>query len=179
MDMQQQVSVDTDDAVGITSAQTEENVQFLTFTIGDEEYGVDIMTVREVMGWTGTTRLPNTPEHIRGVINLRGVILPIFDLRARFGKGLTEATDKHVVIVMAVGARTVGILVDTVSDILTASADDIKPAPDSGGDVEQQFVSGLIAVRDRMVVALEMEKLFDKDLNIDLGTVEIESVATA
>lgn len=155
-----------------SAARADESAQFLTFTIDDEEYGVDIMVVREVKGWTDTTRLPNTPDYIRGVLNLRGVIIPIFDLRARFGKGMTSATEKHVVIVMAVGSRIIGALVDTVSDILTVSGGDIKPAPDSGNAAEQQFVGGLIAVEDRMVVLLDMNTLLDKDLKIDLGRAE-------
>jgi purine-binding chemotaxis protein CheW len=106
-----------------------ETQQFLTFTIDEAEYGVDIMSVREVKGWSDTTRLPNRPEHIRGVLNLRGVIIPIFDLRARFSQGLTQATEKHVVVILAIGSRIAGVLVDAVSDILTVGVDEIKPAP--------------------------------------------------
>lgn len=138
--------------------------QFLSFTVGNEEYGVDIMTVREIKGWTEVTRLPNTPEFIRGVMNLRGLIIPIFDLRTRFHLGVTEATAKHVVIILAVGERNIGILVDTVSDILDASAEQIKPPPDTGGDIQKQCVSGLISNNDRMVVVLDVSKLFDAGL---------------
>src|SRR3954471_20136663 len=90
--------------------------QFLTFTVMNEVFGVDIMTVREIKGWTETTRLPNAPEFMRGVMNLRGLIIPIFDLRTQFHRGLTDATAKHVVIILAVGERNIGVLVDTVSD---------------------------------------------------------------
>lgn len=135
--------------------------QFLTFTIDREEYGVDIMTVREIKGWTETTRLPNAPEFMRGVMNLRGLIIPIFDLRTRFRRGLTEATPKHVVIILAVGERNIGILVDTVSDILDASADQIKPAPTTGTHIEADYISGLISIEDRMVVILSVDNLFD------------------
>lgn len=138
--------------------------QFLTFTIGEEEYGVDIMTVREVKGWSETTRLPNTPEYMRGVLNLRGVVIPIFDLRMRFGGETTQATDKHVVVILAVGARIAGVLVDTVSDILTVSQHEIKDAPSTDTGLNEQFVEGLIAVEERMVVLLDMEKLFDATL---------------
>lgn len=138
--------------------------QYLTFTIGDEEYGVDIMTVREVKGWSETTRLPNTPAFMRGVLNLRGVVIPIFDLRMRFGGDATQATDKHVIVILAVGERIAGVLVDTVSDILTANIDEIKEAPSSESKVDQRFVHGLIAVQERMVVLLDMEKLFDAEL---------------
>lgn len=134
--------------------------QFLTFTLGAEEYGVDIMQVMEIKAWQETTRLPNTPDFMRGVMNLRGAIIPIFDLRCRFGMGLTEANAKNVVIILAVNARTVGILVDTVSDILTTAQHDIKPAPHMD-TVENAFLGGLISVEERMVALLEIERLFD------------------
>lgn len=135
--------------------------QFLTFTVESEEYGVDIMTVREIKGWTETTRLPNSPEFMRGVMNLRGLIIPIFDLRTRFRRGLTEVTPKHVVIILAVGERNIGILVDTVSDILDASADQIKPAPTADAQIDAAFISGLISLENRMVVLLNVDHLFD------------------
>ncbi len=134
--------------------------QFLTFTVQKEEYGVDIMTVREIKGWTETTRLPNAPEFMRGVMNLRGLIIPIFDLSARFNHGLTEATPKHVVIILAVKDRNIGILVDAVSDILDASSEQIKPAPTADNTTDSAFINGLISVADRMVVLLDVEHLF-------------------
>ncbi len=146
-----------------TSIQTDTQ-QFLTFTIGAEEYGIDIMTVREIKGWSDTTRLPNTPDYMRGVMNLRGLIIPIFDLRARFTHILTEATSKHVTIVIAAGTRTVSILADTVSDILTVSSGEIKPAPEIDSTVDVRYVTGLIAVEERMVVILDIEKLLAPSL---------------
>src|SRR6185369_8463900 len=107
-----------------------ETSQFLTFTVMNEEFGVDIMTVREIKGWTETTRLPNTPDFMRGVMNLRGLIIPIFDLRARFSRAQTEANSSHVVIILALEERNIGILVDSVSDILTVPTTEIKPTPD-------------------------------------------------
>jgi len=138
-------------------------VQFVSFKVDDSEYGVDIMAVREIQGWVKVTTLPNTPEHVRGVLNLRGIIVPIFDLRCRFGNGLTEATELHVMIIIAVGDRIMGLLVDAVSDILTVNTDEILPVPqiDSGGD--QRFLAGLITVQERMVALLEIEKLFSID----------------
>lgn len=138
--------------------------QFLTFTIGEEEYGIDIMTVREIKGWSDTTRLPNTPDYMRGVMNLRGLIIPIFDLRARFTQQLTAATAKHVTIVIAAGDRTVSILADTVSDILTVSGDEIKPAPEMESTIDGRYVTGLIAVGERMVVVLDLETLLKPTL---------------
>jgi purine-binding chemotaxis protein CheW len=141
-------------------------MQFLTFTVGKEEFGVDIMMVREVKGWSETTRLPNSPEHLRGVLNLRGIIIPIFDLRARFGGGLTEANEKNVVVIIAVSNRTLGILVDTVSDILTVGSSEIKPSPETNTGQNEKFVSGLIAVEGRMVVLLDIEMLLASDADV-------------
>lgn len=144
--------------------QEGESLQFLTFTIGKEEYGVDIMKVREVKGWTETTRLPNSPPYMRGVLNLRGIVIPIFDLRARFGGPLTEATEKNVVIIMAVGDRIAGILADTVSDIISVNSNEIKTAPKTErGNIEDDFIGGLIAVDQKMVALLEMEHLLNPD----------------
>ncbi len=138
--------------------------QFLTFTLGDEEYGVDIMQVREVKGWTDATRLPNSPVYVRGVLNLRGMILPIFDLRTRFTGELTEATPKHVIVIIAVGERIIGVLADSVSDIITVNEADIKPAPETDGQRQDlHFIDGLIALEDRMVVLLDMEQLIGSD----------------
>jgi purine-binding chemotaxis protein CheW len=138
--------------------------QFLTFTVADSEYGVDIMTVREIKGWTETTRLPNTPDYMRGVMNLRGLIIPIFDLRARFSDTLTHANASNVVIILAVGERNIGILVDTVSDILTVNSGDIKQAPKTEGDPANLYIDGLILLEQRMVVVLDVSKLFGSEL---------------
>ena len=143
-----------------------EQVQFLTFTLGQEEYGVDIMMVREVKGWSETTRLPNMPSYMRGVLNLRGIIIPIFDLRARFTGQLTQATEKHVVVILAVGSRIIGILADTVSDILTVNSSDIKGSPDNQTHAPEKFVSGLLAFDGRMVVLLHIEVLLSADMAI-------------
>ena len=112
--------------------------KFLTFTIDKSEYAVDIMIVREIRGWTEVTRLPNTPEEMRGVMNLRGIIIPIFDLRTRFKLGVTNPTPKNVVIILAAGDKTIGILVDTVSDILDADNNQIKPAPENDMDIDDK-----------------------------------------
>lgn len=143
------------------SASKSATQEFLTFTVDQEEYGVDIMTVHEIKGWTEVTRLPNTPDYMRGVINLRGLIVPIFDLRTRFHHGLTHATPKHVVIILAIGERTIGLLVDAVSDILTVDSNQIKPAPEEETPVNHASTRGLIALENRMVILLDMVKLFD------------------
>ncbi|ANC93154.2 chemotaxis protein CheW [Azospirillum humicireducens] len=135
--------------------------QYVTFTVGSEEYGVNILAVREIRGWTPESRLPNLPDYVRGVINLRGIIIPIFDLRARFGGGPTQVTKRHVVVVMQVGERTRGILVDAISDILAIGHDAIKPPPDvDSGLVDAEYLSGLYTAENRMVTLLNVEKLF-------------------
>jgi purine-binding chemotaxis protein CheW len=141
-------------------AAGENTQQFITFTLGAEEYGIDIMVVREIKGWTDTTMIPNAPAHVRGVINLRGVIVPIFDLRARFGVGLTLPTSMHVVIIVAAGSRTVGLLVDTVSDIISIDPKSIRPIPEMGLPTEDQFLEGLVAIENRMVTLVSLAGLF-------------------
>lgn len=155
-----------------TNVSNEDTIQqFLTFTVEGEEYGVDIMMVREIKGWTDATRLPNSPDFMRGVMNLRGLIIPIFDLRARFRQQLTQATASHVIIILAVGERNIGVLVDAVSDILTVQTDEIKPAPELDTTVAQNFISGLISLNDRMVVLLCVDHLFDLNyLNLTQAT---------
>lgn len=137
--------------------------QFLTFAIGKEEYAVDIMTVREIKGWTETTRLPNAPGCMRGVMNLRGLIVPIFDLRARFGKGETQADSKHVIIILAIGERHIGMLVDTVSDILAVGPEEIRPAPLMSKQEGAYYIRGVLSLDHRMVVLLAIDALFEHE----------------
>ncbi|MGJ4891872.1 chemotaxis protein CheW [Bradyrhizobium sp. HKCCYLR20261] len=145
---------------GLDAAVGENVQQFITFTLGAEEYGIDIMVVREIKGWTETTMIPNAPPHVRGVINLRGIIVPIFDLRARFGTGVTVPTSMHVVIIVAAGTRTVGLLVDTVSDIISVDPKEIRDVPEMGMPVEDQFLEGLVAIQERMVTLVSLSGLF-------------------
>src|ERR1700761_7785868 len=141
-------------------AAAENTQQFITFTLGEEEYGIDIMVVREIKGWTETTMIPNAPAHVRGVINLRGIIVPIFDLRPRFGIGVTTPTNMHVVIIVAAGTRTVGLLVDTVSDIISVDPKEIRDVPEMGTPTEDQFLEGLVAIENRMVTLVSLAGLF-------------------
>lgn len=141
--------------------------QYLTFSVSGEEYGVDIMMVREIKGWTSVTRLPNTPEYLCGVMNLRGIIVPIFDLKCRFTGAQAAVTPNSVIIILAVQGRNIGVLVDAVSDILDVPESEVKPAPDAETPSVQKFISGLISLQERMVVLLDMRNLFDsKDLQI-------------
>ena len=115
----------SDDASGSASDLTE----LISFAIGDDQYGVDIMAVREIKGWSEITHLPKQPEYVRGVLNLRGVIVPIIDLRCRFGQGLTEATALHIVIIVQIASRQVGLLADRVLDIVSFETNQIQPVP--------------------------------------------------
>lgn len=147
----------------VAAASAEPRQQFITFTLGVEEYGVDIMMVREIKGWTEATTLPQSPPHVRGVINLRGVIIPIIDLRARFGKGVTDPTPMHVVIIVKTGTRTNGLLVDTVSDIISAEPSSVRPVPEMGIRTEENFLDGLVALEQRMVTLVSLERLLGGD----------------
>lgn len=159
----------------MTADATADTRQYVTFNIADEEYGVDIMAVREIKAWTGTTRLPNVPQHMRGVINLRGVVVPIFDMRARFGLGETDATKTHVVIIVQVGSRIIGILVDAVSDIMTIAAGEIREVPQMDRTVDARFLDGLVDYHGRMVALLAFDRLFNLDA---LGQADAKAVGS-
>ena len=141
--------------------------QFLTFIMADEEYGVDILCVQEIRGWENATPLPNSPPHIKGVINLRGTIVPIVDLRQCFGMESIEYTAITVVIVLKVqaekGDKVMGIVVDAVSDVYTLSEQDMRPAPDLGNLIETDFIRGLVNVNGKMVILLNIDKLLTID----------------
>ena len=133
--------------------------QFITFRSGDQEFGADIMVIREIRGWTDTTPLPHAPDFVRGVINLRGVVLPVIDLKARLGRGVTEANPKHVIVVVKASERTIGLLVDAVSDILTVTHAEIQPTPELARDEQATFVEGIAVLDQRMVTILSMDRL--------------------
>ena len=133
--------------------------ELISFRIGAQEFCVDIMSVREIRGWTVATPLPRTPEFVRGVINLRGAVLPIIDLAARLGLGVTEAEARHVIIVAQIGEQVVGLLVDAVSDILTVTDDVIQPTPDVASETAKSFIRGLIAIDGRMISLIGLERV--------------------
>jgi len=131
--------------------------QFITFKLDTAEYGVDIMAVREIKGWSETTAIPNSPRFISGVINLRGIIVPIMDLRARFGMEPVQPTSMHVVIIINTGQRTTGLLVDAVSDIISVAPDAIRAIPDMGVDTREKLLAGLVPLPDRMVSLVSLD----------------------
>ncbi|HLT76729.1 MAG TPA: chemotaxis protein CheW [Ferrovibrio sp.] len=147
-------------APAATALQAASGQEVLTFTIDDQYYGLDLLTVREIRAWTEVTPLPNTPSFVRGVINLRGAVVPIFDLRVRLGGEVTQATSANVVIVVEIGSESVGLLVDTVSDILALGADSLQPVPATATDAEHTFLSALATHEDRMVALIDVNRLF-------------------
>lgn len=136
--------------------------EYLTFAIDSQQYGVDILSVREIRAWTEVTNLPNTPDFVRGIINLRGTIVPIYDLRVRFGGGRTTPTRVHVVIVVVAANGTFGLLVDSVSDILSIDHRDLQPVPNTGMADDHQFLSALVAREERMVSILDLDRLVNQ-----------------
>jgi purine-binding chemotaxis protein CheW len=133
--------------------------QYLTFRLGDEEYGVDILSVQEIKGWTAVTPVPNAPAHVRGVMNLRGTVVPVFDLRLKFGMPQREHDRFTVIIVVHVGARVVGLVVDAVSDVLDLPRTGVEPTPDLGREVDTSLLLGLARSQERLITLLAVEQV--------------------
>ncbi|CAA9892593.1 purine-binding chemotaxis protein [Candidatus Methylobacter favarea] len=143
--------------------QMDNAVQYLSFTLGKEEYGVDILRVQEIRSWEPVSRIPNVPSYEKGVVNLRGSIVPIIDLREKFKLKIAEYTPLTVVVVLQTGdsnkMRTMGVVVDTVSDVISVDKTLIQNAPDFGAKVSNELINGLISVNERMVMLLDVDKL--------------------
>ena len=141
--------------------------QYLTFLLAGEEYGLEILRVQEIKGWDSATPIPNTPDHVLGVLNLRGAVVPIIDLRKRFGLDSIPYGPTTVVIVVKASSsdqqRTVGLVVDAVSEVYKLETGQIQPAPEMGGDVGTEFVRGLATVDQKMLILLEIDALVDFD----------------
>ncbi len=155
-------------AAGAEKPKAGTSEQYLTFMLAGEEYGVDILRVQEIKGWDKVTRIPHTPEYVLGVINLRGAVVPILDLRRRFGLDTTEFGPKTVVIVVRVAGmreeRTVGMVVDAVSEVYNVAVDDTKPPPDVCGSVDTIFVKALATVEDKMLILLDIDRLIGNSI---------------
>lgn len=134
--------------------------ELIAFRIGDQEFCVNIMSVREIRGWTPATAMPHSPAYVKGVINLRGAVLPIIDLSARLGMKAAEPSQRHVIIVAQVRRKVVGLLVDAVSDILTVTDDNVQPTPEISSEMERQFARGILAIEKRMICLLELDAIF-------------------
>lgn len=139
--------------------------EFLTFTLGEEEYGVEILKVQEIRGWEVPTNIANAPDFIKGVINLRGVIVPIVDMRIKFKLGAANYDQFTVVIILNVAGRVVGMVVDGVSDVINLSADQIRPTPEFGGGLDTKYIIGLGTLDERMLILMDIERLMtSKDM---------------
>ncbi|PTY37478.1 chemotaxis protein CheW [Saccharospirillum sp. MSK14-1] len=158
------------------TAQTDSEVryEYLTFALGDEVYGMDIMQVKEIRGYEAVTRIANAPAFIKGVINLRGEVVPIVDLRIKFLNIKPEYDEFTIVIVVQVHDRLVGMVVDGVSDVIGLTRDEIKPSPDFGVAFDSRFLSGLATQEDQMIILVNIEALISSN---ELGLIDEEAVA--
>ena len=156
-----------------------DTLSFITFGIGQEQYGVDIMAVREIKGWSEITHLPCQPDYMRGVLNLRGVMVPIIDLRCRFGQGVTEVSPLHIVIVVQIGARQVGILADCVLDIVSFNASQFQSVPHIAEPAHNDFLSGLMTIENDMIALIDLAHLLPASPaeGSDLGAGALPAVA--
>ncbi len=159
---------------GIRTTYSSDDHQFLTFNLAEELYGVNILKVQEIKGYTNVTKIPNTPDYLKGVLNLRGTIVPIIDLRLKFGMGVTEPTHFTVVVVVNVRNRVMGFLVDAVSDVLDLNAKDIQPPPELGNSVDITFVAGIGNYNDCLVTLLNIDRVLTNEEVADVGAVGSE-----
>ena len=155
-----------------TAIQAEADTQqFLTFKLAGEEYGVGILSVQEIRGWSAVTAIPHSPAWLLGVINLRGAVVPIIDLRIKFNFAKAEYNEFTVVIILNVGARMVGVVVDGVSDVITLGTEQIKPAPSLGSNADTSHIIGFGTLDDRMRILMDVERLM---AGADLGSIKLQ-----
>ncbi len=141
---------------------TSDDLELLSFRVGEQEYSVDIMLVREIRGWTRATPLPHSENYVCGVINLRGAVLPIIDLANRLGIGRTETTERNVIIVVQISTQTIGLLVDAVSDIISIPSSELQAPPDIVVDPSNTFVRALTVVEGRMLRIVDLDSVYPK-----------------
>ena len=144
-------------------------LEFLSFTLGDEEYGIDIQKIQELRGYDAVTRIANAPSSIKGVVNLRGIIISIVDLRIKFNICEPTYDQFTVVIILSIGERAMGIVVDSVSDVITLSAEQVKPAPQLGFTVDKDYLIGLGVIEERLLILLDIDKLMS---SAEIGLME-------
>jgi purine-binding chemotaxis protein CheW len=153
--------------------QEHDNDQYLTFMLGGEEYGINILKVQEIRGWDSATTIPNTPEYVLGVVNLRGIVVPIVDLRVRFELENADFNPTTVVVIVKAEdsgkERTVGMVVDAISDVYYINTDDVRDTPDMGSSVTTEYITGLTTVDEKMVILLNV------DLLINSGVLQLDS----
>ena len=166
-------SADNTQQIGLAT----DGSQYLTFHLGEELYGVDILRVQEIKGYTAVTRIPNTPSHIKGVLNLRGTIVPIVELRTKFGMPTIDYTMFTVIVVVVVKDKVTGLVVDCVSDVLNIGKTDIQPTPEFGAKVDVSYLNGIGKSGDKLVAILDIDRLLtDGELQ---GLVEADLAASA
>lgn len=144
-------------------------MEYLAFNLGSEEYGVDIQKVQELRGYDAVTRIANAPDYIKGVVNLRGVIVPIIDIRIKFNLGTPTYDQFTVVIILNIGGRVMGMVVDCVSDVITLTPDQVKPAPEMGSALDTNYLIGLGTVEQRMLILVDIDKLMS---STEMGLIE-------
>jgi purine-binding chemotaxis protein CheW len=144
-------------------------LEFLAFTLGQEEYGIDIQKVQELRGYDAVTRIANAPEHIKGVVNLRGIIVPIIDMRIKFNLGTPTYDQFTVVIILNMASRVMGMVVDSVSDVITLSPEQVKPAPEMGSVLDTDYLIGLGTLDERMLILVDIDRLMS---SAEMGLIE-------
>jgi purine-binding chemotaxis protein CheW len=132
--------------------------QYLTFVLGDEEYAIDISNVQEIKGYSAITTIPNAPAYVRGVMNLRGTVIPVVDLRARFGMPVKDYTKFTVIIIVTIADRIYGLVVDAVSDVLNLAGADLEPPPELGDALDTSFMTGIARNGDRLITVLQVDR---------------------
>ena len=153
----------------LSTAAVITSLEFLAFTLGQEEYGIDIQKVQELRGYDTVTRMANAPEFIKGVVNLRGIIVPIIDMRIKFNLDTPTYDQFTVVIILNIGGRLIGMVVDSVSDVITLTPDQVKPAPEMGSALDTNYLIGLGTVEQRMLILLDIDKLMS---STEMGLIE-------
>lgn len=151
--------------------------QFLTFVLDNENYAVDILKVQEIRGWTQVTQMPNAPHYVRGVMNLRGAIVPILDLRRRFDMNEMEFTAQTVVVVVHVQGRTIGMIVDQVSDVMDIPVKNMHEAPDFGTSIDSSFIQGLVSMEEKMIILLDVDKMLQSCELLELDKVKKDATS--
>jgi purine-binding chemotaxis protein CheW len=152
-----------------TTQDAQGSIEALAFTLGSEEYGINILKVQEIRGYDAVTQIANAPDFIKGVVNLRGIIVPIIDMRIKFKLGTPTYDQFTVVIILNIGDRVVGIVVDSVSDVITLDPAQIKPAPDLGSALKTDHLIGLGTIDERMVILVDIDRLMSSD---EMGLIE-------
>ena len=148
-----------------------EGNQYLTFRLAEEEYGVEILKVQEIKGYSAITPIPNTPAYLKGVMNLRGTIVPVVDLRSKFSMAQTDHNQFTVIIVVTVGTKVMGLLVDAVSDVLNIPKGDVQATPDFGGQVDARYINGMAKMGEKLVVLLDIDRV--------MGGIDAAPIGTA